>query len=33
MRPEEKFKIDHRSQAFQKIKKFFWILCFLFYKN
>ena len=23
MRPEEKFKIDHRSQAFQKIKKFF----------
>ena len=23
MREEEKFKIDHRSQAFQKIKKFF----------
>jgi inosine/xanthosine triphosphate pyrophosphatase family protein len=32
MRPKEKFKIDHRFDAFKKIKKFFWNYYLQFYR-
>jgi hypothetical protein len=29
----QKYKIDHRFIAFDKIRKFLWFFCLQFYKN